>query len=104
MKVEFFEMMQFIFDVEMEMILAIDWWIKVRVYQVFFIIGVGQVFFFIWLYNVLNNLQCIVKIVFIIMFFLGAYVIFRSGFYLCLFDILKDDNYYWVFNFDNINL
>jgi hypothetical protein len=103
-KAEFLETMQSILDVETEVIPAIAKRLEHKPYQVLLITGVGQVFPFIRSHNVLNNLQRIAKDAPTIMFFPGAYVTSRSGSYLRLFDLLKDDNYYRAFNLDNINL
>lgn len=66
--------------------------------KVYFLTGIGLVYPYIRLHNVLNNLQNIAKEAPTVAFFPGEY----DGHTLRLFGLLKDDNYYRAFNIENI--
>ncbi len=68
--------------------------------NVYFMTGIGLVFPFIRLHNILNNLQNIAKQAPTIAFFPGEY----NGHSLNPFGLLKDDNYYRAYNIENIEV
>lgn len=91
--------MQSSLSVEGRVMPAIEARLAQTVHQVVFLTGVGQVFPFIRSHTVLNNLQRIITMPPLVIFFPGQY----NGRSLELFGLLHDDNYYRAFNLANLH-
>lgn len=96
-KDEFKEALQSILDINEVLMPAIKELISKSNARVYFLTGIGLVFPFIRSHNILNNLQNVAKNAPTVTFFPGKY----NGVSLELFGLLKDDNYYRAFQFDN---
>lgn len=93
------ELLQGVLDTQTHLVPAIAGRMAGSPFDVMFVSGVGEVFPYIRLHNVLNNLQSTAKEQPTVMFFPGSYTHSpEGGAYLDLFGRLHDDKYYRAFN------
>ena len=94
-KDNFRELLQGMLDPQLHIARAIRSRIEDSEFDIFFLVGIGEVFPYIRSHNVLNNLQSVVTEKPMLMFFPGRYEQSETlGSSLVLFGRLKDDQYY----------
>lgn len=95
----FLKPLQNMLDPSTKVVPAIKQQLDSAPYDILFLTGIGEVFPYIRSHNVLNNLQTVVTVKPMLVFFPGDYKQSGSaGSSLVLFGRLKDDNYYRAFD------
>lgn len=93
------EELQSILDIETVFMKELSSIMKKSIFDIMFIVGVGEVFPYIRSHNILNNLQKVAREKPTVMFFPGDYKYsLETGASLELFELLRDDKYYRAFN------